>query len=61
MQSPVAICQSTGMLTTVTDGTASSTDAHPLWILSCPLQDFCIECPSTGTLFSLKDGSITSW
>jgi nitrite reductase/ring-hydroxylating ferredoxin subunit len=24
-------------------------------------QDYCIECPSTGTLFSLKDGSITSW
>lgn len=24
-------------------------------------QDFAIECPSTGTLFSLKDGSIQSW
>lgn len=24
-------------------------------------QDFCIECPSTGTLFSLKDGSVVSW
>ncbi|KAI8471338.1 MAG: rieske [2Fe-2S] protein [Monoraphidium minutum] len=24
-------------------------------------QDFCIECPSTGSLFSLKDGSIVSW
>jgi nitrite reductase/ring-hydroxylating ferredoxin subunit len=24
-------------------------------------QDYCIECPSTGTLFSLKDGSIVSW
>lgn len=24
-------------------------------------QDFCIECPSTGTLFSLQDGSIVSW
>lgn len=24
-------------------------------------QDYCIECPSTGSLFSLKDGSITSW
>lgn len=24
-------------------------------------QDYCIECPSTGTLFSLKDGSIQSW
>jgi nitrite reductase/ring-hydroxylating ferredoxin subunit len=24
-------------------------------------QDFGIECPSTGTLFSLKDGSIQSW
>eukprot|EP00887_Chlorella_sp_A99_P006307 scaffold3.g6307.t1 len=23
--------------------------------------DYCIECPSTGTLFSLKDGSIASW
>lgn len=25
------------------------------------LQDFCIECPSTGSLFSLKDGSVLSW
>lgn len=25
------------------------------------IQDFCIECPSTGSLFSLKDGSIISW
>jgi len=24
-------------------------------------QDFCIECPSTKSLFSLKDGSIVSW
>lgn len=24
-------------------------------------QDYCIECPSTGSLFSLKDGSIVSW
>lgn len=24
-------------------------------------QDYAIECPSTGTLFSLKDGSIQSW
>lgn len=24
-------------------------------------QDYCIECPATGTLFSLKDGSIQSW
>ncbi|KAG2489115.1 hypothetical protein HYH03_012341 [Edaphochlamys debaryana] len=24
-------------------------------------QDYCIECPSTGTLFSLRDGSIQSW
>ncbi|EFN54367.1 hypothetical protein CHLNCDRAFT_58270 [Chlorella variabilis] len=24
-------------------------------------QDFCIECPGTGSLFSLKDGSIVSW
>lgn len=24
-------------------------------------QDYAIECPSTGTLFSLKDGSILSW
>ncbi|PSC71275.1 rieske [2Fe-2S] isoform A [Micractinium conductrix] len=24
-------------------------------------QDYCIECPGTGTLFSLKDGSIVSW
>lgn len=24
-------------------------------------QDFCIECPTTGSLFSLKDGSIVSW
>lgn len=24
-------------------------------------QDYCIECPSTGTLFSLKDGSIQAW
>lgn len=24
-------------------------------------QDFCIECPATGSLFSLKDGSIVSW
>lgn len=24
-------------------------------------QDYCIECPSTGSLFSLKDGLITSW
>ncbi|GAB4822065.1 hypothetical protein N2152v2_009111 [Parachlorella kessleri] len=24
-------------------------------------QDYCIECPSTGTLFSLKDGTIVSW
>ncbi|KAL4536675.1 hypothetical protein Ndes2437B_g06080 [Nannochloris sp. 'desiccata'] len=24
-------------------------------------QDFAIECPGTGTLFSLKDGSIISW
>jgi len=24
-------------------------------------QDYCIECPSTGSLFSLKDGSIASW
>ncbi len=26
-----------------------------------PSQDYCIECPSTGSLFSLKDGSIVSW
>jgi nitrite reductase/ring-hydroxylating ferredoxin subunit len=25
------------------------------------VQDYCIECPSTGSLFSLKDGSIVSW
>ena len=25
------------------------------------VQDYCIECPATGTLFSLKDGSIVSW
>jgi nitrite reductase/ring-hydroxylating ferredoxin subunit len=25
------------------------------------LQDYCIECPSTGSLFSLKDGSIVAW
>lgn len=24
-------------------------------------QDYCIECPATGSLFSLKDGSIVSW
>lgn len=24
-------------------------------------QDFAIECPATGSLFSLKDGSIVSW
>lgn len=24
-------------------------------------QDYCIECPSTGSLFSLKDGSVVSW
>eukprot|EP00877_Chromochloris_zofingiensis_P005134 jgi/Chrzof1/14621/Cz09g09230.t1_TEF5 len=24
-------------------------------------QDFCIECPATGSLFSLKDGSIQAW
>lgn len=24
-------------------------------------QDFCIECPATGSLFSLKDGSIVDW
>lgn len=24
-------------------------------------QDFAIECPATGTLFSLRDGSIVSW
>ena len=24
-------------------------------------QDFAIECPSTGTLFSLKDGAILAW
>jgi nitrite reductase/ring-hydroxylating ferredoxin subunit len=24
-------------------------------------QDFCIECPSTGSLFSLKDGSVVDW
>lgn len=24
-------------------------------------QDYCIECPSTASLFSLKDGSIQSW
>ena len=24
-------------------------------------QDYCIECPSTGTLFSLKDGSVKAW
>ena len=24
-------------------------------------QDFAIECPATGTLFSLKDGSIITW
>jgi len=24
-------------------------------------QDYCIECPSTGSLFSLNDGSIKSW
>ncbi|WIA17977.1 hypothetical protein OEZ85_009466 [Tetradesmus obliquus] len=24
-------------------------------------QDYCIECPSTGSLFSLKDGSIVAW
>ncbi|PNH10611.1 hypothetical protein TSOC_002659 [Tetrabaena socialis] len=24
-------------------------------------QDYCIECPATGSLFSLKDGSIKSW
>ncbi|KAI7840299.1 hypothetical protein COHA_006081 [Chlorella ohadii] len=24
-------------------------------------QDFCIECPATGSLFSLKDGSIVTW
>lgn len=28
--------------------------------LPCP-QDFCIECPATGSLFSLRDGSIVSW
>lgn len=24
-------------------------------------QDFSIECPTTGTLYSLKDGSIVEW
>lgn len=24
-------------------------------------QEYCIECPSTGSLFSLKDGSVVSW
>ncbi len=24
-------------------------------------QDFAIECPTTGTLYSLKDGSIVEW
>lgn len=24
-------------------------------------QDYCIECPATGSLFSIKDGSIQSW
>lgn len=24
-------------------------------------QDYCIECPATGSLFSLKDGSIVAW
>ncbi|KAF8062044.1 OVA1 [Scenedesmus sp. PABB004] len=24
-------------------------------------QDYCIECPATGSLFSLKDGSIAAW
>lgn len=24
-------------------------------------QDYCIECPATGSLYSIKDGSITSW
>jgi nitrite reductase/ring-hydroxylating ferredoxin subunit len=24
-------------------------------------QDFCIECPTTGSLFSLKDGSVVTW
>jgi nitrite reductase/ring-hydroxylating ferredoxin subunit len=29
--------------------------------LVASLQDYCIECPSTGSLFSLKDGSIVAW
>lgn len=25
------------------------------------MQDYCIECPATCSLFSLKDGSIVAW
>lgn len=31
-----------------------------MWPRTTP-QDYCIECPSTGSLFSLNDGSIKSW
>ena len=27
----------------------------------CLMQDYCITCPTTGTLFSLKTGEIVDW